>query len=84
MNCIAEGTVVAIVECAAHLKFPVQDFMAGPLSNREFSVERPGSACQIVDSHSAGRWQGPTAAPCERWFEGAHWRVTAAPRCSNW
>lgn len=84
VTCIADGKVVVSVECGAHIKLTGQDFLAGTLHNREFCVEGAGSACQIVDSHSAGRWQGPTAAPCGRWFEGAHWRVTAAPRCSNW
>ncbi|HRH00113.1 MAG TPA: hypothetical protein PLR99_27895 [Polyangiaceae bacterium] len=83
-TCIADSKVVVSVECGAKLKLTGQDFLAGTLHNREFCIQGAGSACQIVDTHAAGRWQGPTAAPCERWFESAHWRVTAEPRCSTW
>lgn len=86
-TCLADSNTAVSVECqsGAQLKLSGNDFLAGTLHKREFCVQGAGTSCRVVDVHGGtGSWQAPGAARCERWFESAHWRVRADPRCSGW
>ncbi len=82
-NCYSTSTTAVRVECTnSNLKLSGNDFENGSIHNKEFCVTNPGGSCSVIDYHDS-RWQPNSATVnCERWFVAAHWRVTAAPRCS--
>jgi hypothetical protein len=82
-NCLTTSTTAVHVKCTnANLKLSGNDFVNGSIHGTEFCVTNAGASCNVIDEHDAQWTATGGTVTCERWFEDAHWRVVAAPRCS--